>query len=188
MEFDREKFKKLVHYIIWRTSGKDGFGATKLYKVMWFAEAKSFVLRKQPVTGAVYIREKHGPVPKYGMQARGELEREGKISQRLIDRGRYKEWVFGSKEPADASFLTAAERQDVDYWIRHIDEDHTAASISDESHDYAWEIARMGEELPLSAILANRLRQPTDQEMEGARERAKRRGLGTRNLSVPNRG
>src|SRR5262249_36624697 len=30
-----------------------------------------------------------------------------------------------------------------------IDKEHTATSISEESHDYAWDIAKMGEELPL---------------------------------------
>jgi hypothetical protein len=30
--FDREKFKRLVHYVIWRAGGRPGFGAVKLAK------------------------------------------------------------------------------------------------------------------------------------------------------------
>jgi hypothetical protein len=177
MQFDREKFKKLVHYVIWEMSGKDGFGATKLYKVLWYAEAKAFVLSGKPIAGATYLREKHGPVPKYAMQVRTELEAEGKIKQRLINRGQYKEWFFTSKVPPDTSFLTLQERKTVDYWIKHIDEEHTAGSISEESHDYAWEIAREGEEIPFYAVLANRLREPDDAELRRAKERAKELGL-----------
>ena len=177
MEFDREKLKKLVHYIVWKTNGRDGFGATKLYKVMWFAEARSYVMRKKPITGAVYIKQKHGPVPKLGAEIRAELESEGKISQRRIDRGNYQEWVFANKFPPDQNFLTVEERQDVDYWINHIDKDHTATSISDFTHDDAWGIAKVGEPLPLYAILIERLREPNDHETETIKKRAKELGL-----------
>jgi hypothetical protein len=30
MQFDRDKFKALLHYIVWKTGDVDGFGATKL--------------------------------------------------------------------------------------------------------------------------------------------------------------
>lgn len=177
MDFDREKFKNLIHYIVWKISGRDGFGATKLYKVLWFSEARSFLLYQQPIAGAVYIREKHGPVPRLGMQIRDELVHEGKISQRQVNRGKYQEWVFGSKMPPPINFLSENEREIVDWWIEHIDKDHTASSISDLSHDYAWEIARQGEELPFHAFLSSRLREPTEAELRSAKDRAKALGL-----------
>lgn len=177
MEFDKEKFKNLVHYVIWKTSGKDGFGATKLYKVLWFSEARAYVLRKRPIAGATYIREEHGPVPKLARQIRSELVAEGRISEFLIDRGKYKGWVFKSLVPPPKDFLTSEDRQDVDWWIKHIDEDHSATSISDFSHDYGWEIAKRGEELPLYSVLAERFREPSDQEIEIANVRAKKLGL-----------
>ena len=73
--------------------------------------------------------------------------------------------------------FTAEELKTVDYWIEHIDKDHTAQSISAVSHDYAWDIAKMGEELPLFAILANRIREPDEQELERLQRRAKELGL-----------
>jgi hypothetical protein len=75
------------------------------------------------------------------------------------------------------SMFSSGELEIVDYWINHIDKEHTAASISDRSHDYAWDIAKMGEELPLFAILANRIREPNEQELERLRQRAKALGL-----------
>ena len=177
MEFDREKFKNLVHYVIWKISGKDDFGATKLYKVLWFAEARSYVLRRKPISGAVYVRKEHGPVPKLGRAIREELAAEGKISQQQINRGKYSSWMFKCLAPPQKGFLTEEEKQDVDWWISHIDKDHTASSISELSHDYSWEIARQGEELPLFATLAARMREPTDLEIDSAKKRARERGL-----------
>jgi hypothetical protein len=55
MEFDRERFKTLVVYIAWKAGRRDGFGATKLNKVLWFAEASAFVLDGKPIVSATYI-------------------------------------------------------------------------------------------------------------------------------------
>jgi hypothetical protein len=79
--FDREKFKSLVHYIIARAGNKPGFGATKLNKVLWFADARLFMLRGKPITGAAYIREKWGPVPQQIMPVRDELVKAGAFSR-----------------------------------------------------------------------------------------------------------
>jgi Protein of unknown function (DUF4065) len=74
MSRDLEKLKRLIHYVAWKAGKSDWFGATKLYKVLWFADARQFVLTKKPITSATYIREKYGPVPKHAMIARAQLE------------------------------------------------------------------------------------------------------------------
>ena len=177
MQFDRSKFKALVHYIIWKAGAKPAFGATKLNKVLWFSDAKAFVLRGTSITGAKYIREKYGPVPHQIMPVRFELEREGLIdirSERYYDRNTTR---FRSISAPDLSAFDRAEMQIVDYWIQHIADDHTAGSISDESHDYAWEIAKLGEEIPLYAFLATRMRPSAGKELDWAKQEAKRLGL-----------
>jgi len=174
--FDREKFKRLVHYVIAQAGGRPGFGATKLNKVLWFADARQYITTGQAITGADYIRQQFGPVPKLIMPIRDELVAEGKIR---VDppASKYVGWRFRSlRSPGDVG-LTDKERQTVDYWIKHISEDHTADSISEESHDYAWEIAKMGEPLPYFAFLANRVREPNEEEIEWAKASARRLGL-----------
>ena len=42
MTFKREKFKRLVHYIIWKAGKRDWFGAVKLNKVLWFSDTEAF--------------------------------------------------------------------------------------------------------------------------------------------------
>lgn len=169
MQFNKAKFKLLVRYIAWKAGRRDWFGATKLNKVLWFADARIFVLRGQSITGATYIRQKYGPVPRQIMPIRAELEREGYI--KVFEEGSLVRVTADAKP--DMSAFTKDELQTIDYWIEYIDKEHTAGSISDLSHDYAWDIAQTGEELPFYAILANRIRDPNDQESEAFRKIAK---------------
>ena len=177
MTLDFEKFKHAVHYIIWKAGNRPGFGATKLNKVLWFAEARVYVLKGHSITGAKYIRQEFGPVPNAMMAARKELQNSG-IIEIWADRGvRPPQTRFRTKIGPDMSRFLPEELQALDFWIKEIDEEHTAASISEKSHDYAWEIASMGEELPLYAILADRLRHPKGDELDWARKEAERLGL-----------
>jgi hypothetical protein len=45
------------------------------------------------------------------------------------------------------------------------------------THDYGWEIAQMGEEIPLYAILAERIPHPEGDELDWARKYAEQNGL-----------
>jgi hypothetical protein len=173
MQFDREKFKSLVVYVAWKAGRRDWFGAIKLNKVLWFAEARAYVLHGSPITGATYIREKYGPVPKQMVPIRKELESAHQV--RVFQEGPLVR-VTAETKP-DMSRFTKDELQIIDYWIDHIDKDHTAGSISDKSHDYGWDIAREGEEIPLYAILAERIREPNDEAIERLKAKARAHGL-----------
>lgn len=175
--FDRTKFKDLMHYVIWRAADSDGFGATKLYKILWFSEARCFTLTGQPIAGAEYVRKKYGPIPRLGMQVRQELVSEGRIKQWQDRHYNHLSWRFRAIVPPPPGSLTSDELQTVDFWIKHIDDDHTAASISEESHDYAWEIAEIDEPLPLFAPLVERVTEPTPRGLEWAKKKAKALGL-----------
>jgi len=176
-EFNREKFKDAMHYAIARAGGHAGFGAVKLYKVLWFSDSKTYLLRGKPITGEEYIRRQHGPVPKHSLDILSELQKEGRIKVWKDQLNDYGQWRFKSLRPAQTSRFDNEELHSLNHWIRCIDEEHTAGSISDESHDdYAWEIARMGEPLPYYAFLANRLRDPTQEDFERAKRRWGTRG------------
>jgi hypothetical protein len=176
--FEVEKFKRLVQYIAYTTSRTAGFGATKLNKVLWFADARMYMRRRKPITGATYIREKYGPVPKEMMPIRSELIREGKVKQTKERFYRQEAIRLTATQSPDMSIFTDEERREVDYWIKHIGEDHTAKSISDLTHeDTSWEIAKLGETLPYHAILATRTRRPRGKELEWAKTQVKQRDL-----------
>jgi Protein of unknown function (DUF4065) len=172
--YDFERLKLLTHYVVSAAGSRANFGAVKLYKVMWFSEARCFVLHGRSITGSPYVRQKFGPIPRDGIRAREALVSENSIKQW---RGTNQEWVFKSVTNPIMSFLNVDERAEVDRWIRHIDEDHTASSTSEESHDYGWELAKIGEVLPLYSVLAGRVRVPNAAELDWAKSRAKELGL-----------
>jgi hypothetical protein len=173
MQFDRDKFKQLVHYVIWKAGKRDWFGSTKLNKVLWFSDTQAFALTGKPITGATYIRQKYGPVPKAIMPVRSELQREGAI--RVFREGKV-ERTTATRAPDMRSFASS-EMAIIDWWIEHISSYHTAATISDKSHDYTWQIAEMGEEIPMVATFATRIREPTEDETLWGKDIAAKLGL-----------
>ena len=177
MQFERAKFKSLMHYVIAKAGDRDGFGAVKLYKILWFSDARAYMLSGVPITGEKYIREKYGPLPVHAIGVINELVEEGAI--RIWNDVYYNRQIrrFKSLRAPERLTLTEEQRAIVEYWLKHIVEDHTAESISEESHDLAWEIAQIGEELPYHAIFASRIRDPQGKELEWATARAKELGL-----------
>ncbi len=173
MQFDKPKFKRLVHYIVWNAGKHDWFGATKLNKVLWFVDARAYMLTGEPITGETYTRGEFGPVPKHIMPIREELVREGTI--RVTKEEKLTRLV--ALVPAQTAWFSEAELQTIDWWIAHIDKDHTANSISEQSHDYAWEIAKMGEELPLYTYRVVRIQEPSEEDLKRLKARAKELGL-----------
>jgi Protein of unknown function (DUF4065) len=178
MQFDHNKFKALLHYVVWKAGDTDGFGAVKLYKVLWFSDARAYQLHRAPITGETYVREKFGPMPRHGQSTIKELERDEAIEVTSGDFFGKAIRHFHSMRSPDKLSLTDNQRGIVKYWIKHIADEHTAQSISDESHDYAWEIAKVGEEIPYHAIFAARIRDPEGEELKWATEKAKALGLG----------
>lgn len=176
MSFEREKFKALVLYIIWKTGHREGFGTTKLNKTLWFAEARTYEAFGKPISGETFVRDKFGPRSTHLIAVCDELVDEGlveRFSEHFYD---YEVVRYRAFEPPSASLFSAGEISFVDWWIGFIDK-HTATSISKLSHDYGWEIAGMGEELPLYAFLASKLRSPQGDEVKWAQEEATRLGL-----------
>lgn len=177
MNFNRAKLKALVLYVVWKTGRREGFGATKLNKVLWFADARHYMMYGKPITGETYIRKKFGPVPEHIEEICKDLEKNGQISK-LTEKYHGKDlkrYVTGS--PPSVDLFSAEELSVIDWWVKSIDEEHSATSISEKSHDYAWKIAGEGEALPLFAMFASRIRAPLGEELEWAKQEAKRLGL-----------
>lgn len=178
MELNREKFKALVLYVIWKTSHTDGFGSTKLNKALWFSEARAYEAYGQPISGERFVRDKHGPRSKHLREICDELENAGLIERFTEQIFEYTANRYRALQPADTSYFSNEQLSLIDWWISTISEKHTAVSISNLSHDYGWEVAGLGEELPLHAFLAKRIRSPkVGEELDWAKKEAERIGL-----------
>lgn len=171
MRFDRAKFKAMVHYVIWKCADGSKLGATKLNKILWLSDMRFYMLHGRPISGAAYTKQQFGPVPKPIMPIREELEAEGAIRiwrDRSFAGSRGKD-VFVANRAPNLSTFAADELATIDYWLEHVCKEHTAASISEETHDYVWEIAAIGETIPMHAVFATRLRDPNEEELAWAK-------------------
>ena len=81
-QFDREKFKDVVHFAIHRATerhGPEALGNTKLHKIAYYADMLWFVAKGQPLTGAEYQRQRFGPTARHLTKCLAELEAAGRI-------------------------------------------------------------------------------------------------------------
>lgn len=175
--FDQERFKRLAHYILWRSRDRDRFSMAQLYEALWFADARMFMLRGKPITGAVYVREKSGPSAKAGKAALTRLKQEGAVRPR---KGRARVRGRGRLEVLSAPEISIFDQQEleaVEWSIQRVDRKTKGAAAAGEASQRTWELAVIGEKIPYHAILATRTRQPDEEEIEWARQRICERGL-----------
>jgi hypothetical protein len=158
-----DKFKAMVHYIVDSCEEPMRLGATRLNKICWYSDTYAYRLKGRSITGETYVKRKRGPVPKTILRIIRELEREGKIHVREHEFLPSKKIrLFVSLEDADRSVFEADEAEIIDLVRKHICEEHTAASISEASHDCIWEAANDGEEIPMAATLVAQRAELTD--------------------------
>ncbi len=164
--FDRQKFKKLVHYICFRRKDNpSSLGYVKLNKILWLSDFVSFYRLGESLTDARYVKRQFGPVPHQIVPVLKELENEGalKIEEKMYF-GRPKKSFVVYKDVRD-DFLPPEEKRIVDSMIDFVCDEHTASSISERSHDDVWKFAKDGEELPYYTIFSNKgLITPEDRE------------------------
>ena len=116
-------------------------------------------------------------MPKHIRDVLDELQGDGLIQSTTETFFDFTVQRFKAHQPPDTSIFKADELGLIDWWVKHVSEDHSAASISELSHDYGWKLAKPGEEIPFKAFLASRIRQPRDgDELNWAKENAERIG------------
>lgn len=179
-ELNQEKFDNLVHYVIATCPDPAKLGSTKLQKILWKSDTRLYATQQQSITGATYQKREFGPATNELWLSQDRLQNQGRI-RHWRDKGfsgGYQKQVYQNLVPADPSFLSHEERQAVDYWIKEICLNHTAESISEETHGYAWEIAEMGEEMPLASVFVDDLPEEMSEEARAwSREEVERLGL-----------
>jgi len=168
MPYDRGKFKTLVHYVCSRVEDPTRLGAVKLNKVLWFSDILTYLNFNAPVTGARYVKRQFGPVPAAIVPIIQELQSEGALAVRNVEYfGKPKREFFALTVP-DISAFSADEISIVESVIDLICERHTAASISEFTHDEAWEMAQIGEDLPFYTVFAARRGEIDESDMAWA--------------------
>jgi len=152
---NRNKFKSLVHYVCAKCDDPSLLGATRLNKILWYAETFAFLNFGESMTGAKFVKRQFGPAPTAIVPVLEELVGEKLLLVREVSfYGFPKKEYISLKTPTLGSSFTPEQISIVDGVIDAVCNDHTAKSIVSLSHDAIWEMAAIGEELPLYTALA----------------------------------
>jgi hypothetical protein len=146
-QFDRAKFKDIVHYVCANCDG-DQLGAVKLNKVLYFSDMLHFAFYGRSLTGATYRKRKLGPTADYILPALRELESEGRISVSDSFYFGYLKKEYRSLQAPDTNRFNAGQLDLLSDIIDFVCKNNTARTISEFSHNRAWELAEIGAPIP----------------------------------------
>jgi hypothetical protein len=167
VQFDRAKFKELI-LLICASCEPSRLGAVKLHKILYLSEMLQFAFEGHAIAGSVYIKRAFGPTSRELLPALRELEREGAIRIRNVDYFRFRKATYLPQRESYFALFTESEltliRDVIDFVANH----NTAKTISDFSHNRAWEMAEFGAEIPYHTAFALFPSEVSDEAMEWA--------------------
>ena len=151
-EENTEKLRELVLYIARKSESDPRFGATKLNKILFYADFLAYLQLGKPITGADYQKLEHGPAPRRLLPLQKEME--SKEEGVLVDRifcGRKQKRLMAMREP-DLSDFTGEEIALVDE-ILEICKGANATDLSEATHGLtAWRAFQKGESIPYTTV------------------------------------
>jgi hypothetical protein len=168
------KLRQLILYIASRCEYDRMFGATKLNKILYYADFLSYREYGEPITGVPYMKLENGPAPVHLVIERDKMIKDGLIALREqpLYKGVQKRIVPLTE--ADLSPFSGREIALVDYVIEQL-RDQTATEVSDLSHGRVWRIAGEKEVIPYEAALLSE-DDLTQADIEKAKKLARERG------------
>jgi hypothetical protein len=173
--FDQEKFDSLALHIASTWPNPRGLGAARLGRILYLADALHYLTTGQPLTGATYVKTRHGPAPRELEGAERRLVSRQALavhpSTRPLGSGmrRYR----ALREP-DLGKFTPEQINLVDRVIRAVRDGHADDIIGVAGHHHAWQTAGIGEELPCEAILVSRFADITPDAVKWAEREIER--------------
>lgn len=169
MQFDREKLKAVILYTC-RQCGSEQLGAVKLHKVLYFSDMLRFVQVGAPITGSTYRKRPLGPTCDQLLSTLRELERTGALKVEEIDYFGYLKKQYTALVEPEKGRLSADEIALLDEVIDFVCRHNTAKTISEFSHNKAWELAEYGDVLPYSSAFRLFPTQVSEESLEWAAE------------------
>ena len=146
-----ERLRELILYLADRCSGDDTFGVTRLNKNLMYADFVSFFRRQKAITGAEYMRQRYGPVPRRVKWILTRMQEDGDLVVRKVSVGKHTRHKLIPTRKAKPIF-TQEDLEIVDKIVQTFS-GHTAKAVSDFSHGIAWRIAGTdGVGIPYEAI------------------------------------
>jgi len=150
---DNDKFRELILFIAQRSEGDPAFGATKLNKLLFYADFLAYLSFGRPITGQRYQKLPKGPAPRALLPVLERMERADDI--RRVQRQYYQKTqvrVLALRE-ANLDVFTSKE---IDLVTKIIHEcwGKSGRHMSALSHRFrGWTLAGDGEDIPYEVAL-----------------------------------
>jgi hypothetical protein len=172
-----EKFAELILYVAGRLQNDRAGGATKLNKVLFFAEFTHLRRHGAVISGCEFQKLDHGPAPRQLLPVRSRLIAEGAAELVADDfLGRPQHRLVPKRTP-NLDVFTALELETVDDVLNQL-AGLTSRQVSDLSHEEpGWALTAVGDTIPYATAGLGfpQVSTPTSQRLE--REVAERYGL-----------
>lgn len=150
-EPDEAKLAELILYVADKVKEDPSVGATKINKILYFAEFASVRATGAPITGVPYQKLPRGPAPRRLRPIRDHLIADRAAELRVEEYfGRDLHRLVPLRKP-DLSLFTDNELRTVDQVIEAL-RGKSADMVSERSHeDMAWQLVADGEDIPYAA-------------------------------------
>jgi hypothetical protein len=149
------RIKEAILYVAVCCASARFFGSTKLNKIIWKADFRSFAARGVPVTGRPYRKRPFGPALHEMLPVHRGMQREGliRVDSRDFGDGFIEDRTIPLIEPKfvyllpeDFAFIDEAVKY---YW------ELTGGETSDESHGPAWRTRKLNDPIPYELAYLN---------------------------------
>lgn len=150
MKGGQARLRELILYISEKCAGDRTFGATKLNKILFHSDFRSFERFGRPITGEIYRCLERGPAPAAMFPVRREMVAEGILLVQHMDYGGQDQHRPIPLRPADLQWFSGRDIALVGEVIEEL-WGKTATVVSSESHTVQWRTCRLGKDIPYQA-------------------------------------
>lgn len=137
-QFNPHKFKEVLLYILEKVGAKSNIGETALYKLLYFIDFDFFEKYGQPLTGATYMKNLHGPTPKQFKSVADEMIEKGELERVRSKYFQYDQKKYFPLRKPQFDAFTVNEIKHIDEVLARLSEKN-ASELSAYSHeDVPW--------------------------------------------------
>lgn len=136
VEYNEQKLTEAILYIAGRLSDDRAGGATKLNKVLFFADFAHVRRYGRPITGADYQKLAHGPAPRRLLPIRQQLVNQGNATLVAEEFLGYRQDRLLPTRAADVSLFSLEELETIDAVIENL-AGLTGRQVSELAHEEA---------------------------------------------------
>ncbi len=151
MKFDSDKLKAVILHTCSKCTPST-LGFVKLHKVLYFSDMFYFAETGSPITGATYRKRDFGPTCDQLLDTLDEMDAKGQLKIRNENYFGYRKKEFIPLAAEDTNRLSAIEIELLDEIIDFVCFQNSAKTISEFSHNRAWEMAKYGQILPYHSV------------------------------------